>query len=129
MSRNDDHRPALDSPLHADADDLVPHAAVAGDSANGDGGPAEPAGWQAEPAATGITLSLDDLLPADDGSVIFDADVGVTLTDTGAVAASGVAPPEARAGGMDVGGYQFVTLESGLTLYYPSDASLILPIG
>jgi hypothetical protein len=30
---------------------------------------------------------------------------------------------------MDVGGYQFVTLESGLTLYYPSDASLILPIG
>jgi hypothetical protein len=108
--------PALESPLLADEPPLVPEGAAVEALSGGDGD-------------AGITLSVEDLLPAADGSVIFDADVGVTLTDAGAIRDAGTAPADARAGGQDVGGYQFVALETGLTLYYPPDAPVAFTHG
>lgn len=111
MSAYNDSRPPLESPLLADEPALVPEAAAAGPLPR-DGG-------------TGITLSVEDLLPADDGSVIFEGDVDVALTGACGVREAGTAPADARAGGQDVGGYQFLALESGVTLYYPADAPLV----
>ena len=108
-------RGSLDSPLF-DADDFVDPGGIE------TGLPAQ--GHDTDPLA----LALDDLLPASDGSVIFDADVPVAVEFTGGrhIIDRGVADDRAEAGGDSVAGYHYVAFDDGLTLFYPPEASLVL---
>lgn len=103
----------LASPLVPDDGDITLAASdVAGDLESAD--------------SPDITLSVQDLLPADDGSVIFETDLQVTLTDAAGIVARGTAPVESIAGGQDVSGFQYFALDTGVTLYLPPDTTLTL---
>jgi hypothetical protein len=80
----------------------------------------------ADAAAPEITLSVADLLPAEDGSVIFDTDLDVGLTDHPAVVSRGTAASESVAGGQDVSGFQYLAFETGMTVYVPPNTALSL---
>lgn len=86
---------------------------------------------QPVPASDAFALNIDDLLPASDGSVIFDADVPVSveLAAGRSVVDSGTAGEAAQAGGVSVAGYRYVALDDGLTLFYPPDSALVVVDG
>ena len=108
----------LDSPLF-DADDFVDPAGLDVDASP------ERAGGEA------LALALEDLLPASDGSVIFDADMPVELECAGDrhVIDRGIADAQAEANGESVAGYHYVVFGDGLTLFYPPETSLVLVEG
>jgi hypothetical protein len=78
-----------------------------------------------------FALNIDDLLPASDGSVIFEADVPVSveLAAGRSVVDSGTAGDAAQAAGVSVAGYRYVALDDGLTLFYPPDSALVVVDG
>jgi hypothetical protein len=93
-----------------------------------DGWPVAAGPAQGARGEAAFTLDVADLLPAEDGSVVFDDDgFPIALSGAADVTAAGVAAAEAIAGGQAVGGYSYVVLGSGLTVYYPpeSDVSLV----
>ena len=112
-------RQPLDDPLFA-ADDFVDPGGVSA------GAPAD--ALAADLGLDALALDVDDLLPAADGSVIFDADVplAIDLAAGRSVIDSGIAQADAQAGGESVAGYHYVALDDGLTLFYPPEASLVL---
>ena len=112
MQEGESNTPLLASPLVPDDGDTFAAYDAAGEPDGAD--------------SPDITLSVQDLLPADDGSVIFDTDLQVTLTDAAGILARGTAPVESTAGGQDVSGFQYLALDTGVTLYLPRDTTLTL---
>jgi hypothetical protein len=94
-------------------------------------GKVDVAAEQPVPASDAFALNIEDLLPASDGSVIFDADVPVSveLAAGRSVVDSGTAGEAAQAGGVSVAGYRYVALDDGLTLFYPPDSALVVVDG
>ena len=76
-----------------------------------------------------IALSIADLLPDAHGEVVFLNDAGVSAINIfGAqpVIGSGISDHHTTAQGIDVTGMAYSTFETGLTVYYPSDVTLLL---
>ncbi len=92
------------------------------------GGSGSVGGGQVAPAAeAGLSLSLADLLPDANGEiVVFSAGdwQQLSILTEDKVAGSGLAGSHQTLDGVDVTGLQFVTLESGTTLYYPHSVEL-----
>ena len=71
-----------------------------------------------------IALSLDDLLPDDNGNVVLFNDAGVTEMSIHAerpVVDAGIAGEDAALGNAEVAGMAYYSFDSGPTLYYPLD--------
>jgi hypothetical protein len=78
-----------------------------------------------------VTLTLDELLPDRGGDIVFEGSIDglVVITDE-TVVASGVSEAHVTAAGVDVTGYCFYALESGVTLYSPVDLMVTpTPVG
>jgi len=72
------------------------------------------------------TLRLEDLLANDHGEVILDAAGPVAIQSDGHVVDAGHRPDHVTAEGEDVSGYAYLTFDTGLTIYYPGDADVII---
>lgn len=92
---------------------------------------------QPETAGAGLTgrggaeveLTLADLLSDDNGEVVFFNDSCVrslAIATEAAVVADGSAGAHVTASGADVTGYQFVTFDTGVTLYFQPDLDLVV---
>jgi len=76
-----------------------------------------------------IALSIADLLPDAQGEVVFLNDAGVSainILNAQPVIGSGISDHHTTAQGIDVTGMAYSTFETGLTVYYPSDVTLLL---
>jgi hypothetical protein len=76
-----------------------------------------------------IALSIADLLPDAHGEVVFLNDAGlsaISILDAQPVIGSGISDHHTTAQGIDVTGMAYSTFETGLTVYYPSDVTLLL---
>lgn len=75
-----------------------------------------------------MVLALADLLPDAQGEIVIQSDgvgtVGI-VTDQ-SVTASGTVAEHVTASGDMVAGYRYYALDGGLTLYCPSDTTLVL---
>jgi hypothetical protein len=76
-----------------------------------------------------VELTLSDLLSDDNGEVVFFNDSGVRslgITTAAEVIADGRAASHVTAAGEDVTGYNFVTFDNGLTLYFQPEVDVIV---
>lgn len=76
-----------------------------------------------------VALSAADLLPDAHGEVVLLNEAGVlafNLTGSAPAIASGVADSHTTAIGIDVTGMAYSTFEGGLTLYYPTEVTLVI---
>lgn len=75
-----------------------------------------------------IVLDLKDLLPDSGGEiVIHGAGLGMISVSTAqAVTATGMTDAHVTAAGEDVSGFRYYQLDGGITLYCPSETSLLL---
>jgi hypothetical protein len=76
-----------------------------------------------------ILLPLEGLIPDSEGNVVLLTDAGpaaVGVLTGEMVRDSGTAGAQVTAAGLDVSGYQYVTFESGLTLYYPDGMDILV---
>jgi hypothetical protein len=76
-----------------------------------------------------LVLSIADLLPDAQGEVVLFNDAGLSafsIVGAQSVIGSGIADHHATAEGIDVTGMAYSTFETGLTVYYPSDVTLLL---
>ena len=73
-----------------------------------------------------FVLPIDSLLPDANGAVVLDglAGASIDLDASTAVAEQGVVAPHTQVAGQDVSGMTYVTLENGVTLYYPAEADI-----
>ena len=84
------------------------------------------------PLASGVELALADLISDDDGEIVFLNDGGfrtLTIETTAQVVSSGQATTHRTASGEDVSGFNYVTFENGMTLYFEDGLDLLLPQG
>jgi hypothetical protein len=85
-----------------------------------------------ESSATGgaeVQLALADLVSDANGEVVVFNDSGfrtMAIRADAAVTADGRVQKHVTASGEDVSGYNYVTFENGVTLYYPDGLDLIL---
>jgi hypothetical protein len=85
-----------------------------------------------ERPATGaaeVQLALADLVSDANGEVVVFNDSGfrtMAIRTDAAVTADGRVQRHVTAGGEEVSGFNYVTFESGVTLYYPDGLDLIL---
>lgn len=74
-----------------------------------------------------LVLPLDALIPDDHGNIVLiDGVAGgeLAIATREEVENSGVAAPEATAGGVDVAGFRFLRFRSGVTLYFPQETEV-----
>lgn len=72
-----------------------------------------------------VVLTLDELLPDRGGDIVFEGSVdGLVVVTDQPVLASGVSEAHITAAGVDVTGYCYYSLGSGVTLYSPVDLLL-----
>ena len=87
---------------------------------------------EGEAVATGaaeVELALADLVSDTNGEVVLFNDSGfrtVAIRAETAVIADGRAQTHVTASGEDVSGFNYVTFDNGVTLYYPEGFDLIL---
>lgn len=75
-------------------------------------------------------LSLADLVSDDNGEIVFFNDSGfhtLAIETEAEVVSSGQATTHRTAAGEDVSGFNYVTFENGLTLYFEEGLDLLLP--
>ncbi len=83
---------------------------------------------EGSPEQTTISLSLEELLPDKGNEIVLEGSVdGVVIVTDQPVVASGTAQPHVTASGVDVTGYNYYALQSGVTLY--AESSLIVSTG
>jgi hypothetical protein len=93
---------------------------------------ADQAAGEGEAAATGaaeVELALADLVSDANGEVVLFNDSGfrtVAIRADAVVIADGRAQNHVTASGEDVSGFNYVTFDNGVTLYYPEGLDLIL---
>ena len=83
-------------------------------------------------APPGASLALTDLISDDNGEIVFFNDSGfrtLSIETDAQVVSKGQAASHRTAAGEDVSGFNYVTLENGLTLYFEDDLDLLLPGG
>jgi hypothetical protein len=81
-------------------------------------------------AAAEVELALADLVSDANGEIVLFNDSGfrtIAIRAEAAVLADGRAHRHVTASGEDVSGFNYVTFENGVTLYYPDGLDLILP--
>lgn len=77
-------------------------------------------------------LSLADLISDDNGEIVFFNDSAfrkLAIKTEAEVVSSGQATTHRTAAGEDVSGFNYVTFENGLTLYFETGLDLLLPEG
>ena len=91
----------------------------------------EPQADAAVPAAE-VELAMADLISDDNGEIVFCNDSGfrsLALRTDSQIVANGQAEPHVTAAGEDVSGFQYVTFDNGLTLFYEEGLHLIVASG
>jgi hypothetical protein len=81
-------------------------------------------------ASADVELILADLVGDEDGETVFFNDSGfrtLAIETSCALVANGRVGRHVTAGGANVTGFQYVTFDNGLTLYYEEGLDLILP--
>lgn len=75
-----------------------------------------------------LVLRMDELLPDSGGEVVVldTAGEGLAIVTQDHVSGQGVSDPHVTASGLDVHGYAFTTFDSGITIFYPSEAKLLV---
>jgi len=75
-----------------------------------------------------LVLRMDELLPNSGGEVVIldTAGEGLAIVTQDHVSGQGVSDPHVTASGLDVNGYAFTTFDSGITIFYPSEAKLLV---
>ncbi|MGI9493326.1 MAG: hypothetical protein ACR2QF_13090 [Geminicoccaceae bacterium] len=91
----------------------------------------DPAAAPRQPAATAteIELALDDLISDDNGEIVFFNDSGfrtLSIATRSSVISDGQASDHLTAAGEDVSGFNYVTFDNGLTLYFEEGLNLSL---
>lgn len=79
---------------------------------------------------SGAALSLDDLISDDNGEIVFFNDGGyrsLSIDTEAAVLTSGQVKDHMTAAGDNVSGFNYVTFDNGLTLFFDDSLELILP--
>ncbi len=73
--------------------------------------------------ADDLILRLADLLPDAEGELVIFADAAapVRLLVDAAATGHGLADPHVTAGGVDVTGFEFVSFDNGITLYFTGE--------
>ncbi|MGI9416518.1 MAG: hypothetical protein ACR2RA_01640 [Geminicoccaceae bacterium] len=82
------------------------------------------------PAPSGAELTLADLVSDDNGEIVFFNDSGfrsLSIETDATVISKGQAADHQTAAGEDVSGFNYVTFENGLTLYFEEGLDLLLP--
>ena len=82
-----------------------------------------------EGLAAEVRLALADLIGDDNGEIVFFNDSGLrslTIQTDAVVVDSGRAEAHTTAGGEDVRGFNFVTFDQGLTLYFEEGLDLVI---
>ena len=82
-----------------------------------------------EGLAAEVRLALADLIGDDNGEIVFFNDSGLrslTIQTDAVVVDSGRAEAHTTAGGEDVTGFNFVTFDHGLTLYFEEGLDLVI---
>lgn len=81
----------------------------------------------AAPADEALVLSLEELLPDVEGTVVMltDASLPVNLVTDELLAGSGVVGEAVCAGGLDVEGLYYYSFANGLTLYSDTDIVIV----
>jgi hypothetical protein len=83
-------------------------------------------------APASVELALADLISDDNGEIVFLNDGGfrtLAIETDAQVVASGRAATYRTAAGEDVSGFNYVTFENGLTLYFEQGLDLLLGEG
>jgi hypothetical protein len=91
----------------------------------------EPQADVAVPAAE-VELAMADLISDDNGEIVFCNDSGfrsLAIRTDAQIVANGQAATHVTAAGEDVSGFQYVTFDNGLTLYYEEGLHLIVASG
>jgi hypothetical protein len=91
----------------------------------------EPQADAAEPAAE-VELAMADLVSDDNGEIVFCNDSGfrsLAIRTDSQIIANGQAEAHVTAAGEDVSGFQYVTFDNGLTLFYEEGLHLIVASG
>ncbi|MEZ5932488.1 MAG: hypothetical protein R3F54_11125 [Alphaproteobacteria bacterium] len=81
-------------------------------------------------APAGVELALEDLISDDNGEIVFFNDGGfrtLSIETDAQVVASGQATSHRTSAGEDVSGFNYVTFENGVTLYFDDGLDLLLP--
>lgn len=75
-----------------------------------------------------LVLRMDELLPDSGGEIVILDSVGdgLAIVTQDHVSGQGVSDPHVTASGLDVQGYAFATFDSGITIFYPSEAKLLV---
>ena len=79
--------------------------------------------------ASEIELSLDDLISDENGEIVFFNDSGfrtLSISTRSSVVSDGRANDHLTATGDDVTGFNYVTFDNGLTLYFEEGLDLLL---
>jgi hypothetical protein len=88
----------------------------------------EPQADLAAPVAE-VELAMADLVSDDNGEIVFCNDSGfrsLAIRTDSQIVANGQAEPHVTAAGDDVSGFQYVTFDNGLTLFYEEGLHLIV---
>lgn len=81
-------------------------------------------------APTAAEIALDDLISDDNGEIVFFNDSGfrtLSIATGSSVVSNGQASTHATAAGEDVSGFNYVTFDNGVTLYFEEGLDLLLP--
>ncbi len=74
-----------------------------------------------------VVLDLKDLLPDSGGEiVIHGTGLGMVVSTSQTVTATGTAETHVTAAGEDVSGFRYYQLDGGITLYCPAETNLLL---
>lgn len=77
-----------------------------------------------------VELALSDLISDDNGEIVFFNDSGfrtLAIETESTIVADGQADAHVTAGGEDVSGFNYVTFDNGITLYFEEGMDLIAP--
>lgn len=82
------------------------------------------------PATSEVEIALDDLISDDNGEIVFFNDSGfrtLSIMTKSSVISDGQANDYSTAAGEDVSGFNYVTFDNGVTLYFEEGLDLLLP--
>jgi hypothetical protein len=105
----------------------LPQAMI--DLAQGDKGALQAETPSATPVGVEVELALADLVGDANGEVVIFNDSGLrtlALRTDSAVVAGGQSQGHVTAGGEDVSGFNFVSFDTGVTVYFPEGLELIV---